>query len=116
MLVGSIAAAALRCVGGQMQCRLVLDTQAKRERAFKMGIEDPAKKYQIDDMVRGDCLFAATGVTNGSMLRGVQFRGRRFDTGNPVDYLRTIIQFAVERRDVAADFLPWLRKYLDDLP
>ena len=38
-----------------------------------------------------------------------------FDTGNPVDYLRTIIQFAVERRDVAAEFLPWLRKYLDEL-
>jgi fructose-1,6-bisphosphatase II / sedoheptulose-1,7-bisphosphatase len=77
---GVLAAAALRCVGGQMQCRLVLDTQAKRERAFKMGIEDPVKKYQIDDMVRGDCLFAATGVTNGSMLRGVQFRGDVIET------------------------------------
>jgi UTP--glucose-1-phosphate uridylyltransferase len=52
----------------------------------------------------------------GGGVRGVQFRGRRFDTGNPVDYLRTIVQFALERRDVAADFLPWLRKYLDDLP
>jgi UTP--glucose-1-phosphate uridylyltransferase len=52
---------------------------------------------------------------DGGGLRGVQFRGRRFDTGNPVDYLRTIIQFAVERRDVAAEFLPWLRKYLDEL-
>jgi UTP--glucose-1-phosphate uridylyltransferase len=51
----------------------------------------------------------------GGGVRGVQFRGRRFDTGNPVDYLRTTIQFALERRDVAADFLPWLRKYLDDL-
>jgi UTP--glucose-1-phosphate uridylyltransferase len=52
----------------------------------------------------------------GGGVRGVQFRGRRFDTGNPVDYLRTIIQFALERRDVAPEFLPWLRKYLDDLP
>jgi UTP--glucose-1-phosphate uridylyltransferase len=51
----------------------------------------------------------------GGGVRGVQFRGRRFDTGNPVDYLRTIVQFALERRDVAPDFLPWLRKYLDDL-
>ena len=51
----------------------------------------------------------------GGGVRGVQFRGRRFDTGNPVDYLRTVIQFALERRDVAAEFLPWLRKYLDDL-
>jgi UTP--glucose-1-phosphate uridylyltransferase len=51
----------------------------------------------------------------GGGVRGVQFRGRRFDTGNPVDYLRTIIQFAGERHDVAAEFLPWLRKYVDDL-
>jgi len=55
-------------------------------------------------------------ASEGGGVRGVQFRGRRFDTGNPVDYLRTIIQFALERRDVAAEFLPWLRKYLDDLP
>ena len=53
---------------------------------------------------------------DGGGLRGVQFRGRRFDTGNPVDYLRTVVQFALERRDVAAEFLPWLRKYLEDQP
>ncbi|HWP24804.1 MAG TPA: class II fructose-bisphosphatase [Xanthobacteraceae bacterium] len=70
---GVLAAAALRCIGGQMQCRLVLDTEEKRERAFKMGIKDPKKKYEIEDMVRGDCLFAATGVTNGAMLNGVKF-------------------------------------------
>ena len=51
----------------------------------------------------------------GGGVRGVQFRGRRFDTGNPADYLRTIVQFACERPDIAADFIPWLRKYLDDL-
>jgi UTP--glucose-1-phosphate uridylyltransferase len=51
----------------------------------------------------------------GGGVRGVQFRGRRFDTGNPSDYLRTIVQFACERPDVAAEFIPWLRKYLDDL-
>ena len=55
-----------------MQGRLVLDTEEKRERAAKMGIKDPRKKYEIEDMVRGDCLFAATGVTDGAMLRGVQ--------------------------------------------
>ncbi|HXF89376.1 MAG TPA: class II fructose-bisphosphatase [Xanthobacteraceae bacterium] len=70
---GVLAAAALRCIGGQMQCRLVLDTEEKRERALKMGIKDPKKKYEIEDMVRGDCLFAATGVTNGAMLNGVKF-------------------------------------------
>jgi fructose-1,6-bisphosphatase II / sedoheptulose-1,7-bisphosphatase len=71
---GVLAAAALRCIGGQMQCRLLLDTAQKRERAAKMGIKDPRKKYEIKDMVKGDCLFAATGVTDGSMLRGVRFR------------------------------------------
>jgi fructose-1,6-bisphosphatase II / sedoheptulose-1,7-bisphosphatase len=70
---GVLAAAALRCIGGQMQCRLVIDTDEKRERAARMGIKDPRKKYQIEDMVRGDCLFAATGVTDGRMLRGVKF-------------------------------------------
>ena len=70
---GVLAAAALRCIGGQMQCRLVLDTEEKRARAGEMGIRDPRKKYNIEDMVRGDCLFAATGVTNGDMLRGVRF-------------------------------------------
>src|SRR5580700_10303267 len=70
---GVLAAAALRCIGGQMQCRLVIDTEEKRERAAKMGIKDPRKKYLIEDMVRGDCLFAATGVTDGRMLRGVRF-------------------------------------------
>ena len=69
-----LAAAALRCIGGQMQCRLVLDTEEKRERAAKMGIKDPRKKYEIADMVMGDCLFAATGVTDGALLDGVKFR------------------------------------------
>ena len=71
---GVLAAAALRCIGGQMQCRLVVDTEEKRARAAKMGIKDPRKKYQIEDMVRGDCLFAATGITDGPMLHGVKFR------------------------------------------
>ena len=67
---GVLAAAALRCIGGQMQCRLVLDSEEKRDRAAKMGIKDPRKKYQIEDMVKGDCLFAATGVTDGLVLAG----------------------------------------------
>src|SRR5579871_2530043 len=71
---GVLAAAALRCIGGQMQCRLILDTEEKRERAFKMGITDPKMIYGIEDLARGDCLFAATGVTTGSLLTGVKFR------------------------------------------
>src|SRR5687767_52357 len=70
---GVLAAAALRCIGGQMQTRLVIDSEALRERTLKMGIKDPKRKYNIEDMVRGDCLFAATGVTSGAMLAGVKF-------------------------------------------
>src|SRR4051795_4632197 len=55
---GVLAAAALRCIGGQMQCRLVLDTEEKRTRAAQMGIKDPRRKYEIADLVRGDCLFS----------------------------------------------------------
>ena len=53
--------------------------------------------------------------SDGGGVHGVLFRGRRFDTGNRLDYLRTIVQFACERPDVATEFVPWLRKYLDDL-
>ena len=71
---GVLAAVALRCIGGQMQCRLILDSEEKRERAHKMGVKDPRFIYGIEDMARGDCLFAATGVTTGSLLSGVKFR------------------------------------------
>jgi len=77
---GVLAAAALRCIGGQMQGRLVLDTDEKRERAKKMGIKDARKKYSMEDMVRGDCLFAATGVTSGSLLSGVRYKGKVITT------------------------------------
>ncbi|MDP2355745.1 MAG: fructose-bisphosphatase class II, partial [Beijerinckiaceae bacterium] len=70
---GVLAAAALRCIGGQMQTRLIIDTEELRERTIKMGIKDPKKKYEIEDMVRGDCLFSATGVTGGAMLSAVKF-------------------------------------------
>src|SRR5215471_1709305 len=70
-------------------------------------------EIQLTDALK---TLAQLPADEGGGVRGVQFRGRRFDTGNPQDYLRTIIQFALERRDVAPEFLPWLRKYLDDLP
>jgi fructose-1,6-bisphosphatase II / sedoheptulose-1,7-bisphosphatase len=65
---------ALRCIGGQMQCRLILDSDENRERALKMGVSDPRMIYGIEDMAKGDCLFAATGVTDGALLSGVKFR------------------------------------------
>jgi fructose-1,6-bisphosphatase II / sedoheptulose-1,7-bisphosphatase len=77
---GVLSAAALRCIGGQMQTRLVIDTEALQERIKKMGIKDAKKKYEIEDMVKGDCLFAATGVTTGAMLRGVEFGKNMIET------------------------------------
>lgn len=70
---GVLAAAALRCTGGQMQGRLLLDTPEKIARARKMGIEDPERVYDMVEMAAGDVLFAATGVTDGNLLEGVRF-------------------------------------------
>jgi len=77
---GVLAAAALRCIGGQMQGRLILDSDERRKRAAEMGVKDPKKKYDMKDMVRGDCIVSATGVTDGSLLRGVRFGGERIYT------------------------------------
>jgi fructose-1,6-bisphosphatase II / sedoheptulose-1,7-bisphosphatase len=99
---GVLAAAALRCIGGQMQCRLVLDSEERRDRAAKMGIKDPRKKYEIEDMVTGDCLFAATGVTDGSLLRGVKFRGEVIETETVVmrSVTRTVRWIRAEHRQL----------------
>ncbi|NBO18651.1 MAG: fructose-bisphosphatase class II, partial [Proteobacteria bacterium] len=74
---GVLAAAALRCIGGQMQGRLLFKTEEQKSRAKRMGISDLNRKYKLDDLAKGDVMFAATGVTDGSMLRGV----RRFPGG-----------------------------------
>jgi len=73
---GVLAAAALRCIGGQMQGRLVINSDEQRERARRMGVEDIDHKFDMIEMARGDVLFAATGVTDGNLLAGVKF-GRR---------------------------------------
>jgi fructose-1,6-bisphosphatase II / sedoheptulose-1,7-bisphosphatase len=70
---GVLAAAALRCIGGQMQGRLVISNAEQKERARKIGITDFNKKFLLNDMASGDVMFAATGVTDGSLLRGVRF-------------------------------------------
>ena len=74
---GVLAAAALRCVGGQMQGRLLFEDDAQRERARQMGVLDPNRVFSASDMARGEVMFAATGVTGGPMLHGV----RRFGNG-----------------------------------
>ncbi|MBT8472570.1 MAG: fructose-bisphosphatase class II, partial [Marinicaulis sp.] len=68
---GVLAAAALRCVGGQMQGRLFFRTDEERARAERIGIKDLDKKYTLMELASGDVIFAATGVTNGTMLDGV---------------------------------------------
>jgi fructose-1,6-bisphosphatase II / sedoheptulose-1,7-bisphosphatase len=67
-----------------MQTRLVIDTEVLHERVSRMGIKDPKRKLEIEDMVRGDCLFAATGVTSGPMLRGVKFGKNVIETDTVV--------------------------------
>jgi fructose-1,6-bisphosphatase II / sedoheptulose-1,7-bisphosphatase len=72
---GVLAAAALRCVGGQMQGRLVFRNDDEKARAAKWGITDLNRKYGLTDLVSGDVVFSATGVTDGAMLRGVHREG-----------------------------------------
>ena len=69
---GVLAAAALRCIGGQFQGRLQFRTEAERQRAKNCNIADLNRKYDLLDLAKGDVMFAATGVTDGSMLRGVR--------------------------------------------
>ncbi|HMI96028.1 MAG TPA: class II fructose-bisphosphatase [Micropepsaceae bacterium] len=68
---GVLAAAALRCVGGQFQTRLVFRNEGERQRAERFGIRDLNRKYMLTDLASGDVVFSATGVTDGSMLEGV---------------------------------------------
>jgi fructose-1,6-bisphosphatase II / sedoheptulose-1,7-bisphosphatase len=77
---GVLAAGALRCVGGRMQARLILDTPEKIERAAKMGISDPNRRYDTADLASDDVVLSATGVTDGGMLDGVRFRGDIIET------------------------------------
>ena len=68
---GVLAAAALDCLGGQMQIRLVLSNKEEIRRAENMGVKDINKKYEIKDMIKGDVIFCATGVTDGDILKGI---------------------------------------------
>lgn len=81
---GVLAAAALRCVGGQIQTRLVFRKDEERQRASRLGIKDFNKKYHLRDLASGDVIFAATGVTHGSMLGGVVRTGHHIMTDSVV--------------------------------
>lgn len=99
---GVLAAAALRCIGGQMQGRLLLDTDEKIARAAKMGISDPNKVYTIKEMASGDVLFAATGVTDGNMLSGVKFGRDMIETHTIVmrSSSRTVREIKAKHQDL----------------
>ena len=81
---GVLAAAALRCIGGQIQGRLMPMKDEERIRAEKMGITDINKKFRMEDMACADVVFSATGVTDGSLLDGVRFRGDFAETESVV--------------------------------
>lgn len=82
---GVLAAAALRCVGGQMNGRLLFRNEDERSRARKCGIEDLDRIYTLHDLAKGDCIFAATGVTDGSLLDGVKhFKNGKMTTESVV--------------------------------
>ncbi|GGA51333.1 class II fructose-bisphosphatase [Pelagibacterium lentulum] len=95
---GVLAAAAMRCIGGQMQGRLILDTPDKRSAAEDLGLKDQKKKYSVEDMARGDVLFAATGVTDGSLLGGVRLMQKKTVTSSVVmrSWSKTIRWFKSE--------------------
>ena len=75
---GVLAAAALSCMGGQIQTRLILDS-IQLKRANKLGIRDVNKKYNIDDMIRGDVIFCASAITHGDIVDGVKDFGNKFE-------------------------------------
>jgi fructose-1,6-bisphosphatase II / sedoheptulose-1,7-bisphosphatase len=81
---GVLACAALRCVGGQFKGRLVFRNEDERARARKWGIEDLDKQYDLTELAKGDCIFAATGVTDGSLLEGVKRKPGKMTTESVV--------------------------------
>jgi fructose-1,6-bisphosphatase II len=81
---GVLAAAAVRCMGGDMQGQLRWRNNDEIRRAEKMGIKDPSRIYHLEDLAQGQVMFAATGVTDGSLLRGVRFLGGAASTHSVV--------------------------------
>ena len=104
---GVLAAAALRCIGGQMQGRLMPSKDEERERAEKMGIKDIGRKFRLEDLASGDVIFSATGVTDGSLLQGVKFRGLFAETESVVMRSKTgtVRRIKTSFRDIGTRFM-----------
>ena len=77
---GVLSAAALKCLGCQMQTRLVFQNTSEKNRAEKLGIKNLNKKYKIEDMVKEDVIFCATGVTDGDLVQGIKDLGENFSS------------------------------------
>ena len=77
---GVLAAAALRCVGGQMQARFAFRNEAEKFQAQRSGLKDAGRRFELDDLVAGDVIFSATGVTKGALLDGVERRNGAIET------------------------------------
>ena len=77
---GVLAAAALNCLGCQMQTRLVYQDSDQKNKAIELGIKDLNKKYNIEDMVKGDVIFCATGITDGDLVKGIKDLGDSFES------------------------------------
>lgn len=111
---GVLAAAALRCLGGEMQARLVVSTQAEHDRCLKMGIKDLKAVLTLDDLVKGDdVIFVATGITDGEALQGVRYFGGGAETDTLVMRSKTgTVRFIkarhyLKRKPVLKDLVAW---------
>jgi fructose-1,6-bisphosphatase II / sedoheptulose-1,7-bisphosphatase len=104
---GVLAAAALRCIGGQIQGRLLPATEDQRARAEAMGVTDINRKYMLEDMAATDVIFSATGVTDGSLLDGVRFRGDFAETETVVmrSHTGTVRRIKTNFRNIGARFI-----------
>ncbi len=104
---GVLAAGALRCIGGQMQGRLMPQNDDERVRAKSMGIDDINRKYLLEDMASGDVIVSATGVTDGSLLDGVRFRGDFAETESVVmrAHTGTVRRVKTTFRDIGSRFI-----------
>ncbi len=104
---GVLAAGALRCIGGQMQGRLMPQNDDERVRAKSMGIDDINRKYLLEDMASGDVIVSATGVTDGSLLDGVRFRGDFAETELVVmrAHTGTVRRVKTTFRDIGSRFI-----------
>jgi fructose-1,6-bisphosphatase II / sedoheptulose-1,7-bisphosphatase len=104
---GVLAAAALRCIGGQIQGRLMPMKDEERQRAEKMGISDINRIFKLEDMASADVVFSATGVTDGSLLKGVRIRGDFAETETVVMRAKTgtIRRIRSTVRNVGARFV-----------